>query len=514
MADRFQRLYSLTPNLYIEGCPVLIEAGALQKDTESGAILAQIKMQNIGEKAIASCKISLNAYENNGDEVEGVSSFSYLDLNAEPGMFFGGKTPVIFPNQTTRSYSVVIKEIVFTDGTVETCLPAEWKTVPPFKALNSILKDAEIEKQYGIEVGENCEYVPERRDGLFLCTCGGINNDTNPHCCKCGRSFEALTTALNTIVLEERAGKRLTAEKAEREENARKKEESKKKTRKTVKSICIAVAALLLVISAYKGITTFLEKRALANKYSEAKAAYDQGDYLDAAAKYDELGDYENSKALSYMSLANYVSEQVDEGNYSGAARYIPQLKYYSYGEGSLGKKIRDSFDKYYDAAVNLVNEGKYDDAEKMFNDIDDYKDSQKYISYCWAAEEVTSSSKNIEDLTEIYQLVTSLNNFNNANELIDNNEYLSKLKEWEGEWEGTKSFINDDEGPEDISLVVKNGELDISGWRFNLSFKVENGIINVIRDGYKTSFTVEGDTVTYYEECSAYKEKIVAVRK
>lgn len=42
MAERFQRLYALKPNLYSKGCPIIIEAGALQKDTESGTVLAQM----------------------------------------------------------------------------------------------------------------------------------------------------------------------------------------------------------------------------------------------------------------------------------------------------------------------------------------------------------------------------------------------------------------------------------------------------------------------------------------
>lgn len=113
MAERFQRLYALKPNLYSKGCPIIIEAGALQKDTESGTVLAQIKMRNIGEKTVASCKVSLKTYENNGDEVEGVSNFSYLDLNADSGDEFGTKVPIILPNKTTRSFTVDIDEVVF-----------------------------------------------------------------------------------------------------------------------------------------------------------------------------------------------------------------------------------------------------------------------------------------------------------------------------------------------------------------------------------------------------------------
>ena len=41
MADRYQSLYRLQPNLYLEGCPVIIVAGALLKDTVTEKVLAQ-----------------------------------------------------------------------------------------------------------------------------------------------------------------------------------------------------------------------------------------------------------------------------------------------------------------------------------------------------------------------------------------------------------------------------------------------------------------------------------------
>ena len=46
MAERFTKVFSLTPNLYAKGCPIIIEAGALQKDTETGNLIAQLKMKD------------------------------------------------------------------------------------------------------------------------------------------------------------------------------------------------------------------------------------------------------------------------------------------------------------------------------------------------------------------------------------------------------------------------------------------------------------------------------------
>lgn len=49
MSERYLKLFSLEENLYIPGSPVLIAAGALLKDTQTGRILGP------------SCKTSLTS---------------------------------------------------------------------------------------------------------------------------------------------------------------------------------------------------------------------------------------------------------------------------------------------------------------------------------------------------------------------------------------------------------------------------------------------------------------------
>ena len=242
MADRFQKLYSTAPNLYTEGCPVLIEAGALQKDTESGAVLAQLKMQNIGEKPIASCKVSVIAYENNGNKVEGVEGFSYLDLNADPGTEFGSKTPVFLPDNTTRKFDAVVTEIVFSDGDVKYLEDSNWKSVPERKAITTVLDSTELVTQFSSEIGCKAEYIPQVKEGLFMCSCGGINMDNVPKCCRCGNSLDSLNKLMSQDYLESRISER----KKQEANAAAKKTEKKKALRK--KAIIGAVALVVILI--------------------------------------------------------------------------------------------------------------------------------------------------------------------------------------------------------------------------------------------------------------------------
>ena len=50
MAERYTRVYSIPDNLYAEGSPVVIKAGALLLDNKTNTVIAQLKLQNIGSK--------------------------------------------------------------------------------------------------------------------------------------------------------------------------------------------------------------------------------------------------------------------------------------------------------------------------------------------------------------------------------------------------------------------------------------------------------------------------------
>ena len=118
MSERYSRLYSLPGNLYAEDSPVLIVAGALLKDNQTGKILSQFKFRNISNKAIKSVKIKVNAYDTAKEKLNGIEAFSYLDLSIAANEEFGQSTPIHLPDTTTRSVSVEILSVVYADNEV------------------------------------------------------------------------------------------------------------------------------------------------------------------------------------------------------------------------------------------------------------------------------------------------------------------------------------------------------------------------------------------------------------
>jgi len=279
MADRFQRLFTLTPNLYSKDCPVMIEAGALQKDTLSNKVLTQIKMKNISDKTISSCKVSIKAYENNGSEVEGVSDFSYLDLDARPGETFGSKTPIYIPEQTTRSFSASVSEIVFDDGTVLKVQEDGWKPAPNRKPVTEQFS-ANLVQQLSLEMGHEAKYIPEEKDGLFLCSCGEINLDSVKNCNSCGNSLESLHGLMNKENLNQHYVDRKRQEDTVAKETAIK---NKKKKKKTLIA-CVAVVLLLILM---------LSSTIKCNRYEKKIAGHTYDTYFDTTFKFTADGKYQ-----------------------------------------------------------------------------------------------------------------------------------------------------------------------------------------------------------------------------
>lgn len=218
MTSRFQEVFRLPSQQYIEGSPVIIEAGALQKDEQTGKILAQIKIKNISPNIIVGCKVFIRAFELSGAELQGIDSFSYLDISVARGGDFGTKVPVFLPNDLTRKFSVAVTEVLFNDNTMWKSDPVEWKSIPKQNRIESVLQDTDLTEEYKIEAGDNAEYYPEISNGLFLCTCGNINMDASSPCFRCHRKYDALMHILDADSLRNNSNKRIEQDKKEQYE--------------------------------------------------------------------------------------------------------------------------------------------------------------------------------------------------------------------------------------------------------------------------------------------------------
>ena len=128
MSERYERVFSTDADLYTEDSPVLISAGALLKDTQTGRMIAQLKFRNISDKAINYIKVRITQLDPTKTPVGNVVEFEYLDIHEIDKSEFGSNKPILLPSNSTRSYLVGVSKVGFSDNTSWSCNDTDWKT--------------------------------------------------------------------------------------------------------------------------------------------------------------------------------------------------------------------------------------------------------------------------------------------------------------------------------------------------------------------------------------------------
>ena len=312
MAERFEKVYSLPDNLYSEGSPVIISAGALLKDTETGKIIAQIKYQSISVTPIVALKVGISAYDVSGKEIDGVDEYQYLDLNIHNGQVFGSNKAILLPDGVTRSFSFNSIVVVLSNGmNYNVTLPMS--TLPQATHLQSQLKNNELIKQYQLSVNKEAVYVPQENKELWSCSCGEWNS--GGLCLKCGANKDVVFTAFDISTLTADMEQRLALEKAKKERQERaaekarldaierekiKKAQRDKRIKKFVKLlpifaiVIVAIIILTIVLGVINKNSTYNNALELMNSENYEKALYEFAtipNYKDSSKNMEEIID-------------------------------------------------------------------------------------------------------------------------------------------------------------------------------------------------------------------------------
>ena len=412
MPERYNMVFRLPPRLYLEGSPVIIEAGAIQKDTQTNKLLVQLKFRNISSKTMIACKVKINAYSVSGDQLEGVESFSYLDLNVYAGEEFGTKTPIYLPNYETRKITVFVTQIVFSDNSVWDSDGGEWVQIDEPVKIERKLLEEELIKQYKIEAGNLSDYYPEIKNGLFYCTCGSVNAETAERCYYCKKSYAELVELLDEEYLIDKCNERLEQERTKLE-NARiaerraleQRRERAIAIKKVMKIVAIAVAVLVVVATI---IAYFVNKN---NDYKRADKLYDSGNYLKAESDFESLGNFRDSDTRVLQCRYMLGDEAYDNGDYSGAEEYFSSL-------GDYSDSVNRVLQCRYSIGIEAYEEGDYSGALEIFEALGDYDNSPQMVETINSAIEVSESIQNVRavmshSVVEAYSLLCEMDSNN-----------------------------------------------------------------------------------------------------
>lgn len=324
MTQRFEQLYKLPDNLYINNSPIIISAGSLLKDSQTGSIIVQLKFHSISENTIKAVKISLSTFDVSGTELQGVKDYQYLDLSICNGQEFGSNKAIVLPSAVTRSFVISDITVVFSnDNQWKYNNSVEMASLPTLKHLSAELHNAEIEKQYKIATTPSATYIPSEMMSIWSCTCGEWN--ASARCTKCGSTKQMIFSALDIDELKINAEMRIASEKAQQEEQERLEEEERqesekklviqKEHRKTILkktkrilAVVLPVIILVLVFSAW--IYPYIIKPNIT--YKEANRLFSEGQYSDAAKVFKSLGNYKDSLQLSELCTEQLALQEKD----------------------------------------------------------------------------------------------------------------------------------------------------------------------------------------------------------
>lgn len=395
MADRFERLFALPNNLYSAGSPVIVAAGALLKDTQTGNIIVQLKYQSVSPLIIKALKVSISAYDVAGKEINGVTEYQYLDLNISNGQAFGSNKAIVLSNKVTRSFSISSITVVLSDGTAhEVSQPLS--PLPEPTSLRSALHNPELIKQYQIAVNDHAKYVPQAAHGIWECTCGAWNSGKICQCC--GATQNNVVDALNIPVLTENTNSRLAAEKAQREEKERLAEEARQeeakqlalqekqrraaaKKTKTILAIALPILALVLVFALW--IYPDVIKPSII--YNEAVELLSNKQFDDATTTFESLGNYKDAANMALESQYQKAEALLSEQRYGEAAQVFGNIVGYKDAETKITEIYNIVCSSVYEQGESLLQAGDKCGAAFAFGQLEDYEDAKDRAKALWA---------------------------------------------------------------------------------------------------------------------------------
>ena len=186
MSERYSRLFTLEPDLYSKGAPIVISAGALLKDNLTGNIVAQLKLTSIDPKTIIAVKVRISPYDSAKRPLDDPFDFDYLDLSVRRDMEFGKNTPIPLPNSTARIFKAKVIEVTFSNCTVWNDKESDWSSIPSPQSI----EDKNLLEQYRIRYGNMTKNLPLVHNGIWICSCGSINHLREQECHLCLNSLQ------------------------------------------------------------------------------------------------------------------------------------------------------------------------------------------------------------------------------------------------------------------------------------------------------------------------------------
>ena len=218
-ADRFETLFHIIPNSIQSNSSIMIEEVSLIVDHNNNSLAVRCSFRCLTDKPIIAMMVDVLCSDIWGNNVQPVNGFQFLDLKTKQNTTFGQNTPIAITDGNTRSVDVRIKKILYSDKTQDDCGDVV-AAFPTIQSLEDYFRDSEVAAQYARETNPKAKYVPADNGAYWMCSCGAINTGENSVCqyCKIEKSKYVDLLSDNDLALRAKA---YTEEKAAKEERER-----------------------------------------------------------------------------------------------------------------------------------------------------------------------------------------------------------------------------------------------------------------------------------------------------
>ena len=369
MAERYSRLFSLPEDLYTAGAPLVISAGALLMDNQTGQVLAQLKMRSISSKVINAAKLLVTGTNRAGD-VLCREEHVYEGLNAARDSFFGAKEAVLLPDANVRSFTVQLLSVSFGDGSRYIGGVEDWKPLPDQADLNQHLFDTELIRQYRLETSNMSRFVPLEAQDLWLCACGEVNR-RGESCFRCDQTLEQCKKYLNVELLRENKNLRLNGEAVQ----AALDEARRQSRARILRRVLLVLLPLLLIAGIVFGAHKIMGRRDAI--YVEACRLYNEGEFAEAALLFEKVGHYKDSGTMA----AKAKKADAEIASYNRAGKLLNNERwddaYDAYKAlGNYEDSAELAQEALYQKGLMLLEDEAFADAQALFEDLGTYRDS------------------------------------------------------------------------------------------------------------------------------------------
>ena len=399
MAERYSRLYHLPEDLYTPGAPLVIAAGALLIDNQSGQIIAQLKMRSISPKTINSVKALVTGLDGAGRTLC-QEEHVYAGLNAERDTLFGAKEGVRLPVPGVRSFTARVLSVSFSDGSRYIDSGGEWAPLPRQANLNQRLFDTELIRQYRLETSEKSRFVPLETQDLWLCACGEINH-RGESCCRCDQTLAHCKEYLNVERLRENKSLRLNAQAVQAALD-----EAKMQSRgRILQRVLLVLVPILLIAGITLGVYKLAQRRTAI--YDEAYRLYREGEYAEAALLFGKTHHYRDSDAMEIKAK----KADAEIASYNRAGKLFENERwddaYEAYAElGDFQDSAEFAQEALYRKGLALMENTEYAEARAVFRKLGDYKDAAAIADHFFTrltSEEISLNTECNGPLTTTY---------------------------------------------------------------------------------------------------------------